>query len=578
MSFVHPVVRAWMPLHAPAASAPSAAIDASALRLRKIIRESLGQLFEVAPGLFEHVGVLIGIHADAVRAERVRGDRPDRKPADDSGLLVIEQREHFGMVLGNQERASPELGAPVFEPVDQLGHAEHRGLYLIRTWHARFVGIPSVELWFDLSCPYAYLASRRASSLGLPVDWRPMLLGGVFRGIGAGAGPMATLSPQKAAHNLRDMHRWAERFDAPFAMPTAHPMRTVRALRTLLGVPRPLWPAAIEALFAAYWQRSEDVTSDAVIAAALRDAAIPAAAITAALAGADSDAIKDELRQRTDEAIGLGIFGAPAWVFRRPGAEGAGEPILVWGQDRFPWLEAIARGWEPDIAPPPGGPRPFAITAPAPAAGGAPAHTLDVYVDIASPFAYLALTQLPAFERAARVRIIPILLGALFRDIGTPDVPLFSMPAAKLRYVTVEMQRWARWWGVPFATPLKFPQRTITAQRLLVLATEESSAVAIALGIALGRAMWAERRDVADPETLRAILVAQGLPPDWIERTAEPATKAALAANTEAARQRGAFGVPTYVVDDHLLFWGQDRLDLVARALTGWVPVNERQA
>ena len=101
-----------------------------------------------------------------------------------------------------------------------------------------------LELWFDFSCPYAYLASRRALHLapgGAPVieprdatrggvnrpalpgeppegghgqapfsiDWRPMLLGGVFRGIGAGDGPMATLSPQKAAHNVHDMHRWA---------------------------------------------------------------------------------------------------------------------------------------------------------------------------------------------------------------------------------------------------------------------------------------------------------------------------------------------------------------------------------
>src|SRR5512139_3992707 len=76
-----------------------------------------------------------------------------------------------------------------------------------------------LELWFDFSCPYAYLASQRVAALGVPVDWRPMLLGGVFRGIGAGDGPMATLSVAKATHNLHDMHRWAELFDVPFQMP-----------------------------------------------------------------------------------------------------------------------------------------------------------------------------------------------------------------------------------------------------------------------------------------------------------------------------------------------------------------------
>ncbi|HMG54433.1 MAG TPA: DsbA family protein, partial [Kofleriaceae bacterium] len=72
-----------------------------------------------------------------------------------------------------------------------------------------------LELWFDFSCPYAYLASRRARHLGVEVDWRPMLLGGVFRGIGAGDGPMATISPQKLAHNVHDMHRWADIFGEP---------------------------------------------------------------------------------------------------------------------------------------------------------------------------------------------------------------------------------------------------------------------------------------------------------------------------------------------------------------------------
>ena len=135
-----------------------------------------------------------------------------------------------------------------------------------------------MELWFDFSCPYAYLASRRAPHIaraaGLDLDYKPMLLGGVFRGIGAGDGPMATLGPAKAQHNLRDMHRWAEIFGAPFQMPSAHPMRTVRALRTLLALPHSRWPIAIDALYAAYWQRAEDITRDDVIAAALRGAGV----------------------------------------------------------------------------------------------------------------------------------------------------------------------------------------------------------------------------------------------------------------------------------------------------------------
>ncbi len=430
-----------------------------------------------------------------------------------------------------------------------------------------------LELWFDFSCPYAYLASQRAPALargaGVTLAWRPMLLGGVFRGIGSGEGPMATLGPAKAAHNARDMHRWAELFGVPFRTPAGHPMRTVRALRTLLALPDSRWPAAIEALYAAYWQRSEDVTRDEVIAGALRQAGTTEDDITAALRRADSDEIKAELRRRTDEAIALGVFGAPAWIVRRE----AREPVLLWGQDRLPWLEAVLAGWDPDAGPPPGGPRPFAGDL----LGFASPATLDVYFDVASPFAYLGLTQLPQLaDKCGTVpRLQPILLGALFRDIGQVDVPLHAMPAPKQRYTLLEMQRWARWWGVPFAMPAKFPQRTVTAQRLCLLAADERGfADGIRLAIALGRAMWAEQRDLEDDATLAGVLADAGLPAEWLARTREPEVKAALVARTAAAQAAGVFGVPTFVVDGRVLVWGQDRLELVMRALGGWRPVH----
>lgn len=414
-----------------------------------------------------------------------------------------------------------------------------------------------LELWFDFSCPYAYLASRRAKRLGVAIDWRPMLLGGVFRGIGAGDGPMATLSVAKATHNLADMHRWAALFDEPFRMPAGHPMRTVRALRVLLALPHSRWPTAIEALYAGYWQLGEDITRDDVIAGALRRGGVPDDDIARALDHGSSAAIKDELFRRTDEAVALGIFGAPAWIVRRP------EPLLIWGQDRFPWLEAVLAGWDPDTSAPPGGPRPLTPTVRA-----TPGTTLDVYFDVASPFAYLGLTQLPAIAAmGVTPRLVPILLGALFRDIGQANVPLFAFPPAKSRYVGLEMGRWARWWGVSFAMPSKFPQRTIAAQRLALVATEQGFESGLRLATALGRAMWAEQRDLEDDATLRELLDREGFPTAWLARTQEPAIKAQLAANTAAAREANVFGVPTFVVGGKHLFWGQDRLDLVVHEL-----------
>ncbi len=387
-----------------------------------------------------------------------------------------------------------------------------------------------------------------------------MLLGGVFRGIGAGDGPMATLSAAKACHNAADMQRWAEVIGAPFRIPDAHPMRTVRALRVLLGLPRREWPAAIHALYAAYWQRAEDITQDAVIRAALAGAGIDPAS---AFATAESDAIKDELRARTDAAIALGIFGAPAWIVRREAG-----PLLLWGQDRIAWVEAVLAGWDPDRDPPPGGPRTIDASR---APDGA---TLDVYFDVSSPFAYLGLTQLRALAQRSGVtpRLVPILLGGLFKEIQQANVPWFAMPVAKQRYVGSEMARWARWWGQPFAMPTKFPQRTVSAQRLAILAADQSFDDGVKLALALGRAMWAEQRDLEDSATLAQILVETQLPEAWMARISEPAIKARLVENTTAAHAAGAFGVPTFVVNGTHLFWGQDRLDLVACALAGWSP------
>ncbi len=306
-----------------------------------------------------------------------------------------------------------------------------------------------------------------------------------------------------------------------------------------------------------------------MLAAALRD--VPGA--TDAITGADSAAIKDDLRRRTDEAIALGIFGAPAWIIRRDGAH-----TLIWGQDWLRWVEAVVGGWNPDI----GGEDAYPTAKPR-AVRCAELHeptidqevpptppVVDFYFDVSSPFAYLGLTQLGALAEltGARARLRPILLGGLFRAIGTSEVPLFEFPPAKRSYVLDEMKRWARWHGVPFRMPAKFPQRTVTAQRLILCAPPESR---LALACALATALWADDCDLESPATLAAILEAARLPADLLAQAGEQAAKAALTAETSAAAAAGVFGVPSYVVDGRLI-WGQDRAELVEAMLGGWRP------
>src|SRR5262249_21120634 len=132
----------------------------------------------------------------------------------------------------------------------------------------------------------------------------------------------------------------------------------------------------------------------------------------------------------------------------------------------------------------------------------------------------------------------------------------------------LDMHRWARWWGVPFAMPKKFPQRTVTAQRVCAIAAEHGFEVGIRTAIALARAMWAEHRNLEDADVLRGVLATAMLPVEWVEQASEPRVKQLLVELTDAARDARVFGVPSFVVNGRV-YWGQDRLELVARALSG---------
>src|SRR5215471_8488008 len=95
------------------------------------------------------------------------------------------------------------------------------------------------------------------------------------------------------------------------------------------------------------------------------------------------------------------------------------------------------------------------------------------YYDFASPFAYLASTQIERVAReagGAEVRWRPILVGALFRKVGTADVPLETFGAAKRDYYRRDLARWADWWGVPLRWPTRFPMRTVLPLRAVLAA------------------------------------------------------------------------------------------------------------
>lgn len=198
--------------------------------------------------------------------------------------------------------------------------------------------------------------------------------------------------------------------------------------------------------------------------------------------------------------------------------------------------------------------------------------TVEFWYDFASPFAYLASTQIEqvAERSGASLEWKPLLLGALFRNVGTPNVPLMAMHEQKRQYIARDMMYWAAHWQVPFRFTSRFPMRTVTALRLAIAAGERIGE----LSHALFRALWVDDRDINDEAELRDILTATGFDADTLMAATADA-KPVLFENTGTAEKRGIFGVPTCVVqqpEGPLMFWGQDRLDMVEKALKGWRP------
>ncbi len=201
------------------------------------------------------------------------------------------------------------------------------------------MGLP-IDFWFDFSCPYAYLAATQRHALARDaqsiVTPQPFLLGGVFRALDQAQNLSTTLSPPKARHNRLDVIRWASWFEVPLATPFKHPNRSVDALRALLATPPEHWDAVIDAFYRLYWVESRDISNLHELRSALLALNLDADSI---LRLAQSDAIKDDLHQRTQLALEVGVFGAPAFVVNGQ---------LFWGQDRLPFVVRAAQGWLPE--------------------------------------------------------------------------------------------------------------------------------------------------------------------------------------------------------------------------------------
>jgi 2-hydroxychromene-2-carboxylate isomerase len=193
---------------------------------------------------------------------------------------------------------------------------------------------------------------------------------------------------------------------------------------------------------------------------------------------------------------------------------------------------------------------------------------VDYYFTPVSPFTYLGHDRFVAIARArqATFAVKPIDLGRVFPVSG--GLPLRQRAPQRQAYRLVELKRWSSFLHVPLnPQPAHFPVPADLAAKWILAVLERGTHAALDFAGALGRAIWAEDRNIADRDTLAAIATAQGHDAAALdERANAPDIAQRYDVLTQEAIDRGVFGAPTYVFGGEL-FWGQDRLDFLDRAL-----------
>lgn len=191
--------------------------------------------------------------------------------------------------------------------------------------------------------------------------------------------------------------------------------------------------------------------------------------------------------------------------------------------------------------------------------------TIEFFWDAASPYTYLAATQIDALAERCGYRLHwrPFLLGKAFEATGN-RAP--AMIPAKGKYLFKDLRLWARHYDVPLFFPRVFPINSIAALRIACALPEEKVGD---WAKAVMAAYWTRDADISQPDVLKGIATAIGLDGEALLTAAQDAAvKDKLRANTDEAIERGVFGAPTFFVGEQM-FWGNDRLVLLEEFLQG---------
>lgn len=183
--------------------------------------------------------------------------------------------------------------------------------------------------------------------------------------------------------------------------------------------------------------------------------------------------------------------------------------------------------------------------------------TVDFYYDFGSPNVYLAWKALSKVD-GLTLALKPVLIGGIFKSTNNqPPWRAFAGVPAKMHYMMAEIRRFAAMYGLSdFQMNPHFPVNTLLAMRTAMAA--HADGVEDCFFPAVQIAMWETGQDISQPDVLAAVLNDAGLPgTEMVARTLAPDIKQALMDATQAAVERGLFGLPTWF-DEADMYFGKD--------------------
>lgn len=188
------------------------------------------------------------------------------------------------------------------------------------------------------------------------------------------------------------------------------------------------------------------------------------------------------------------------------------------------------------------------------------------YFFVQSPWAFFGFRRAVDIAKKHGVPIIhkPCRAADVWEHGG--GVPLAKRPKPRQDYRLVEMRRWADHLNIPINLhPAHFPVDETLAARTIIAVQDDGKDAADLIETLMGD-IWLRERDITNPNTVREALTSNGLSSEYLENADLPEIANIYDGNCQSARERNIFGVPTYFVGNEM-FWGQDRLDFVDRAL-----------